>query len=123
MRAVRLVHGRVGLVDVLLCTETLSIFAGSPRAPSCSATSTNGWTQRVEVIGAGEATAGHNEIAVGDVAAILLDDASGGVGVHGRLPGDRGGFDLAVLGGARPSWRRRRHRSAPAGSRGVHCPG
>ena len=94
-------HGRVGLVNVSLHgdpADPRSLAAGAVLLGDVE----DGWVQRVEVIGAGEATAGHNEIAVGDVAAILLDDAGGGVGVHGRLPGDRGGFDLAAFPSATP---------------------
>jgi hypothetical protein len=94
-------RGRVSLVNVSLHGDPVdprSLAAGAVLLGDVE----EGWVQRVEVIGAAEATAGRDEIAIEDVAAILLDDAGGGVGVHGRLPGDRGGFDLAAFPSAAP---------------------
>lgn len=94
-------RGRVGLVNASLHghpADPRSLAAGAVLLGDVK----DGWLQRVEVIGACEATVRNGEIAVGDAATIYIDEGSGGLGIHGKLPGDQVTFDLAVLPAAAP---------------------
>lgn len=82
---------QIALVNVSLHgdpDDPRSLAAGAVLLGDVSA----GWRPHVEVVAAREARLADGEIAVANVAAIALDGASGGLRVHGELPG--GGVEL-----------------------------
>src|SRR5947208_9514530 len=94
-------RGHVALVNVSL--------HGDPHDPRSLAAAAlllgdleRGWAPHVEVLGAGEAEVGFDRVAVGEIASIALDPASGGLAVHARSPGGRVRLDLAAFTAAPP---------------------
>jgi hypothetical protein len=94
-------RGQVAVVNVSL--------HGDPHDPRSLAAAAlllgdleRGWAPHVEVLGVDEAEVGLDGVAVGEIASIALDPASGGLAVHARSPGGRMRLDLAAFAAAPP---------------------
>jgi hypothetical protein len=94
-------RGRIALVNVSLHgdpDDPRSLAAGAVLVGDVE----DGWRQHVESVGAREAVVAHGAIAVGEVAAIVLDETDGSVSMSGRLPGGALELDATALPAAPP---------------------